>query len=242
MAVLTDEALEGLNTSSNLPSSSAWTVFFRFQRKGSGGSTGEVLFAVYDGSYGTTAQLTIDGGDLEFYSDDGGYLASGSSSLDDDTWYDVAIVNAGGGATDVEVFFGETNGSWSSLGTTQGSSDTGIAEIYMGFQNSSYFPNAVVADFRYWTAALSGSELAAERQATAPQRSSGLHWFLPMLGATLDDQRADESGNNYDWSISGSPAIVDGPTIETPAPVLSLPGVQDIASTSARPKVTLTYS
>lgn len=111
--------------------------------------------------------------------------------------------------------------------------------------------------YKVWNAVLTAEEIYRERLTLMPKRLAGLTHFLPMIGGSTDVALRDFLQNT--WTLTGTITVADempsgvgygAPHIivpQSPAsvpgiPVLSLPGVQNIASTTAQPKVTLTYS
>lgn len=108
--------------------------------------------------------------------------------------------------------------------------------------------------YKVWNATLTAEEVYRERLSLMPKRLTGLSHFLPMLGMDATDTLRDLCQNS--WSLTGTvtysdalppnvgygaPILVFNQPVLSIAPTLSLPGVQDITATSARPKVTLTW-
>jgi len=253
MAFRTDAASEGLYHDANAPQGAAWTMFTRFRKRGSGGTSGEMLSVMYDSGYVDSYTIYINSGQVEVTNNNSGYIQH-SASITTDVWYDLALTNAGSGAGQLVCYWGPTNGAWASLSTT-GTTITAAVHLYHAFQNADYFPNVDQDEIRWWTATLTADELARERATRRVHRTADLHRWLPMLYQTMALNDDDRSGNGYTLPVVGSPAVVDGApvgwgapiivpqyAVASTAPVLSLPGVQDITATSARPKVTLTFS
>ena len=229
------------------------SFFFRFRRRGTGGSSVSLLMQYLDSGYAAYYNFFIEGANVRC---DGQGGSITGPALSTDVWYDVGIVCAGTGASDLRLYVGPTGtpGTWSS-NTTQANTGSGTTEWGIGTTGATNFPNAAIEDIRVWSATLTQDELAAERLRRVPIRFTNLYRWHPANHATLADAMKDFSGNGRDLAATGTPTIEDGAPVgwgasiivpqyaaTSSAPVLSLPGVQDITATSARPKVTLTYA
>lgn len=249
MASRTDAALEGFDASANSPNPQAMTVFLRFKWHGAGGSSGDFITVGHSSGWATghIMQVTTAG---NFQIGNASH-SSTFGAVTQDVWYDAVLVNKGSAAGDLVGYFGPTGGAHTSQSTT-GTSNTDTTYLYLGYHNATFFPNITLDDVRIWSAALTEAEIVIERARRRPSRTANLNRWLPMIYASAADNAKDRSGNGYNMTVQGSPTIADGapvgwgapiivPQYESLGPVLSLPGVQDITATSARPKVTITF-
>lgn len=93
---------------------------------------------------------------------------------------------------------------------------------------------------KIWNAVLSESELQAERLLLLPKRQADLTHAVPGVGSDSSEALRDLVGNT--WSLTGTITYdSDVPSGVSYGAMLSLPGVQDITSSGATPKVTLTF-
>ena len=97
---------------------------------------------------------------------------------------------------------------------------TSFTEIILGgFGNgTSYDFNGDIAYVKFWTVALSDSELALEVNESEPQKTSDLYGYWELSGANLTEAYNDDSVNSNHWlTPSGvdptNPTIVAGPNI-----------------------------
>lgn len=255
MALRVDASGEYFHRTTNLPTLTSFTAFFRFCRRGAGGASNNVLWALQAGA--DTGYMQIDGSNIFlWYMDNGGFCNITSPTIGTDTWYDCAIRQNGSGAGTVKLYLRATGdmSGWATNTCTGGTQTlTGVRFNYV-FSSATYWFNGAYADFKLWDAVLTDDELTVERWIQRPARTTNLRYWLPIIDSTTTNITKDYSGNGYDFTQVGTLSVEDGPPVSwggsiiTPhyatstAPTLSLPGVQDITATTARPKVTLTFA
>lgn len=263
MAVRINADSEGFRQITGYPTQTAWSMFLRVKKVADGG-TGANQFFKFQTSAGSNYTnirwaATTRYWELQIT----GSITNLGVAPTNGTWYDVAVVQNGTGAGTVTLYVGET-GSSTAMSTVTGTGDTTQATYTILGQNyttSTLWPDCVFDGFCMWNAALTAAEIERQRGRKLPVRFSDLVYWVPMLGKTGDSVSAigdfvlrDLVGGAWN-TLYGTPTVEDGAPIgwgggiivpqyasASMAPVLSLPGVQDITATSARPKVTLTYS
>ena len=249
MALLPTAADSGFSASANHPTFNGHSMLFRFNLAGAGGSGGgDKLWAMWNSDYSLYAQITTDQSTyVRIQSNVGNSDISLTTSQG--TWYDIGLRVDG---TTVYLYCGPTGGTWSS--TSRSCSTITAALMQWAMENATNWAEAAIDDVRQWDAVLTADELERERWSRVPKRFANLHRWIPTLGLANADVARDRSGNGYNLTVNGTTSIVDGAPVgwgssiivpqyaASTAPVLSLPGVQDITATSARPKVTLTFS
>jgi len=237
-----------------MPGQSAWAMFMRVKLRGTGGSSNDQIFASYASGYASYLQLSVHQSSRYLFAhESGGGYEQISTAMSADVWYDVAFRQSGSAGT---LHMAPTGGAAFATASITVSSWTQIGMCCgVPFTDSSQYCDAVFDDLRIWSEALTTADLERERMRRAPVRVSGLHAWLPLIAADKATALKDFSGNGYDFTEAGTLTVEDGAPVGWGAqimlpqsaaaavgPVLSLPGVQDITATSARPKVTLTYS
>lgn len=252
MALRIDAEADNFRRSTDMPGQSAWAMFMRVKLRGTGGSGNDQIFASYASGYASYLRLGVNQSSRYLYAyESGGGFGQISTAMSADVWYDVAFRQSGSAGT---LHMAPTGGAAFSTASITVSSWTQIGMCCgVPFTDSSQYCDAVFDDLRIWSAGLTTAELERERTRRAPIRMADLHAWLPLIAADKAASLSDYSGSGRDFTEGGAITVEDGAPVSwgapiivpeyatVVAPVLSLPGVQNITASSATPKVTLTF-
>lgn len=193
-------------------------------------------------------QTDFTGTRLEFGTESAG--STTASDLVVGEWAHLALVRSS--STDLRLY--RDGAQIGDAVTTDVSGRETTRYIYVGcWFTAALFLDGRVANMKCYSRALSGDEQRREHRMLRPGSMDSLWGWFPMLHGDLASAVKDYSGSGRNFTAYNTPTIEDGPpttwgaSIFVPqrgivGPTLSLPGVQDITSTTARPKVTLTYA
>lgn len=226
------------------------TVFLRFKRVGAGGSGADRLIDFFNAAWGGI-RFYLSGTTPIAYCEGGSNISVGIT-VSDNVWYDYCLVVTNTGANNAKLYAGPTGGTLSSQTGSGPSASATTRYAYVAQGDATYYPNGDFDDFRLWTATLTEAEIERERARRVPTITDNLYYWMPVIGSALSAQSLN-FGTGPTMTFDGNPSVVDGAPVSwgahiwlpqvkgIVAPTLSLPGVQDITATSARPKVTLTW-
>jgi hypothetical protein len=171
------------------------------------------------------------------------------------TWYDVFFNSSDTEASAARtIYVTEASAASMAAGQTHTTTDSWtIYYITIGANPNGTRPSNIDIDqLVIWDRSLSAAEMESARRKRFPVTFDSLWSWWPMIGGEVAEHLRDFVGGRTGVQV-GSNTVVDGsglpwggsslvPQFFTSlAPILSLPGVQDITATGARPKVTLTY-
>jgi hypothetical protein len=261
VAIRQDALGEHLYSTTSLPSATAFTVAGWFKKRGTG-NTNEFIVTLgsTDGTNGWIIFSCRDNGTVQFRLSVTGNSVVFSKSVTTDVWYFCVVSSDGSTVTARLAEAGET----SFESQTRTYTSVTISDLRLGNSAQSANPaltaswaNGAFAGWKVWDAALSEAECLLEMYSIRPQRFTNLNRWTPMHAQEEASSLADYSGNGRGWTaaeVVSQNSIEDGPPVSwggrlilpmyaavAGVPTLSLPGVQSITSTSAVPKVTLTY-
>lgn len=151
----------------------------------------------------------------------------------------VAITCAGVGTGTFRGFFARPTDSALTTGAVDVTA-IGTTFSYIRVGDNAYVePTDLSLEYlTIYDSVLTPTEVARQWRSPSPIKPA---WgFYPMTDTTVANSALDVSGNARHFSvIEGGQAVEASPLFG--GPILTLPGVNDILPTSARPKATLTY-
>lgn len=255
MAIRFDALNDRLYLTSGLPAAfTAFTAFFRIKNIGNGGTSDSRWFWYGSTNFAAYTQLGwVDGTDrrLVAYSQAGsGYADTlGTFAFTIGTWYDIAVSQSGTTAT---VYYGTSGdkAAMASMTLPAGSPTPGNITFGDAVLDQQW-PDVALDDIRIWSSALTAAQLERERARRIPGEQASLHTWFPTIFADKTSALVDRTGSGRAWTEGGTLTVEDGAPVSWGAPiqtlstrvipVLSLPGVNNITTTAATPKVTLAY-
>jgi hypothetical protein len=130
------------------------------------------------------------------------------SSLTVGTWYHVALVRQGTGASDLIVYLNGVQDT-----THGGGSNDATAGVGIGCRVTDAFDslNGCAAAVKEYNAVLTAAEIVQEMRQYLPKRLANLNAWYPLL-STADDE-VDYSGQGRTLTVAGTWATEDGPPI-----------------------------
>jgi len=180
------------------------------------------------------------GGAYDHFAGTGGYgwrcfneggVASSAGSPTTATWYHVALVRESGSSQKLYVDGTLATTNSTNVGTGRAATEDMLIGQAGGY--SSQTLDGRVAYVKMWNAALTADEVAQEREAIAPRRTSNLVGWWPTLPGAAERVK-DYSGSSKDWTETGTFTDAAEPPVGWGAGVLVLP----VASASADQTVT----
>ena len=254
MAIRTTRTSSWLTSTTDLPTTGAWTLCALARLNTDHNANAQLL-----GAMGTSPatnywcmETDTDGTTLLFYSQSDRTLGVSATVGE---WFFIAMRKpgaTGGHGIVIELDTGTL--------TKNEDDTTNYVDAFTQFLIGNYDTDTgsgVDADFaaiKYWDAALTDAELMLEAYSLRPRRTADLNRWSPGFHSVLADAIKDYSGNGRDWSQYGTPAVADGPPVGWGAPiwipqyavasgipVLSAGSMSSITATTAVPRVTLTF-
>lgn len=190
------------------PSVTSYTVIFWMQVVTANAGANRTFFKL---SNGGEHRIWRPGGNNDGIAIDGTSVGNISANDDESSWQMWALTSAGTGASDGKLYrwkVGDPDATYGSM-TFQPSSGFTANEILLGGTYYATGRNARFCYVKIWDAALSLSELQAERVTGSPVRTSNLNRY----------HRLETNTDTSDYSGNGRTCVIDGATTEGTEPV-----------------------
>lgn len=187
----------------NLPNSAAFTAMGWFRVPTLSGWMSWIQLS----GGGSFYQLGVEGssGSNKFILGSNAAMGDGPA-LTNGTWYHAAVIVNGTTGTNA---FGYLNGVVNSANPDALSFTA--SKLWIGNSTGGDPLNGNIAYVKIWDAVLTVAELLQEMQQGALIRTANINTFSPFL--SLSDDEKDFSGNGFDWTVTGTPTVENGPPI-----------------------------
>jgi hypothetical protein len=210
MAVRLDTSTKSVYRTTNLPSSTNFTLAGWFTQRGTQSGSGTVLGGVVASSGSAYNYIGYSGANIVIVT------AAGSTTVgtapSSGTPFFFAVTNSGTGAGSLIGYF-KTRGATSF--TTASRAGTSFTVNYFTFSDDTFglYANGDFAPLYVFDTVLTSNQLLSLSGQIRPSITTSLNSWFPMTRTTLANNLIDYSGNGRTLSSTGTPSVADNPPL-----------------------------
>lgn len=210
MAIRLDTSAKELYRTTNLPSSTGFTLCGWFVQRGTQSASGVVLAGLIASGGSAYNYIGYSGSNIVIATAAGSTIVAAAPSSG--TPFFFALTCSGTGAGSLIGYIAERGAS--SL-TTASRAGTSFTVNYIGISDATFglWTNGDFGPLYIFDAVLTADQLLSQSHVIRPLWTANMNSWFPMMRMTLANNALDYSGNGRTLSSSGTPVVSDNPPL-----------------------------